>query len=323
MAFSWNNLERPIAALAPMADLTDSSFCRLVKKYGADVMFREMISAEAVVHENEKTLKMAQFENAERPLIQQIFGKEPGVVAEAARIIAEKMRPDGIDLNMGCPVRKLTADFNGAALMREPKLAAAIVKAVKNAVKVPVSVKTRLGWSEPEECLAFAPRLEAAGADLISIHGRTKAQGYTGRADWTMIGRVRKTIKIPLLANGDIDSPDVAAEALKTTDADGVLIGRGALGNPWILKQIKEKFVSGETRTVIGYEERKRATLEHFRLAEERYGERAAILMRKHLVWYWRGIPRAQELRQTLVRIAGYEDLITAYADWEQGTDYI
>jgi len=317
MAFAWSAQPKPIFALSPMADMTDSPFCRLVKSYGADVMFREMVSAEAIVRDNGKTWKMVDFDVSERPLVQQIFGKDPAVVAEAARVVVERVKPDGIDLNMGCPVRKLTCDFNGAALMREPELASRVVRAVREAVSVPVSVKIRLGWSDPNDCLTFAPLLESAGADLVSVHGRTKEQGYSGKADWATIAKVKSRLTIPLLANGDVVTPEDAKRCLEATGADGVLVARGALGNPWILKQMKEYVEGGEVRMAIGYAERKAATLRHASLAEERYGDRAWVLMRKHLAWYWKGFPRAQDLRSRLVRVTNRKELEDAYMDWE------
>jgi tRNA-dihydrouridine synthase B len=313
----WQKLTRPVFGLSPMADMTDSPFCRLVKRFGADVIFREMVSAEAIVRGNEKTFSMIDFEEAERPNIQQIFGKDPAVAAEAARIIEERYHPDGIDINMGCPVRKMVSDFNGAALMREPELAGRIVRAVKNAVMVPVSVKMRLGWSDPAECLTFAPMIEEAGADLVSVHGRTKAQGYSGRADWGMIARVKARLKIPVLANGDIVSPKDAKQALEITQADGVLVGRGALGRPWALRYMKDFVTAGVLNEEPDYEEKKETTIEHFRLMEKRYGCRAATLFRKHLVWYWKGFPGASELRTRLMKISNSNDLLTAYSDWD------
>jgi nifR3 family TIM-barrel protein len=316
MPFSWNTLPRPIIALSPMADMTDSPFCLLAKRYGARIVFREMVSAEAVVRGNEKTLGMTAFDEAERPLIQQIFGSDPVVVAEAARIIEEQFHPDGFDLNMGCPVYKITHNFNGAALMREPERAEAIIRAVKKGITVPLSVKIRLGWSDPTDCLSFAPRIEAAGADLITVHGRTKTQGYSGVSDWKMIARVKQVVRIPLLANGDIHTPEAARDAMAVTGADGILVARGALGNPWVLRQMEEMLATGQVKTTISIAERQAATLEHMRLAVAHYGDRAPVLMRKHLAWYWKGIPYAQELRKALVHITSPEEMAEIYKDF-------
>lgn len=310
MPFAWHNQSRPIVALSPMADMTDSPFCRVAKRFGAKIVFREMVSAEAVVRGNQKTLGMTAFHHEERPIIQQIFGKDPSVMAEAARIIEAEHHPDGFDINMGCPVYKITSDFNGAALMREPERAEEIVRQVKSAISVPLSIKIRLGWSSPDEALDFAPRLEQAGAALITVHGRTKMQGYSGVSDWARIGQVKQRVSIPLLANGDIHTPEAAVEAMRVTAADGILVARGALGNPWRMAQIEEMLTHGAVSTVIDEEKRQETILLHFDLMAEEVGEeRAAVLMRKHLSWYYKGAPGAKELRGALVRITSRLDL--------------
>lgn len=299
--FSWNDLPRPIVALSPMADMTDSPFCLVAKRFGARIVFREMVSSEAVVRGNEKTLGMTAFDEGERPIIQQLFGSDPAVMAEAARYVEENFGPDGIDVNMGCPVYKITHNFNGAALMKEPERATAIVRAMKAAIKAPLSIKIRLGWSDPRECLDFAPRLEEAGADLITVHGRTKAQGYSGVADWDMVGEVKKRVSIPVLVNGDVHSPEAARPALERSGADGILIARGALGNPWILKQIEEILRDGAVSTVIDEATRRRTAIEHLDLMIAREGEeRGVTLMRKHFAWYFKGGPGDKELRARL-----------------------
>lgn len=320
MAFSWKDQPRPIVALSPMADMTDSPFCRVAKRFGAKIVFREMVSAEAIVRGSRaelggsaKTLQMAAFHPEERPMVQQIFGKDPSVMAEAARIVYETHQPDAIDVNMGCPVYKITSDFNGAALMKEPERAEEIIRQMVASVPVPVSVKIRLGWSNPDEAKDFAPRLEQAGAALLTVHGRTRAQGYSGVSDWARIGDVTKRVKIPLLANGDIHQPEQAVEALRVSGADGVLVARGALGNPWRMAQMEEILRFGEVRTVIDEETRRRTILEHFDLMAEENGEaQAAVLMRKHLAWYYKGAHGAKELRGRLVRISSRAELVVA-----------
>lgn len=307
--FSWQNQKRPIVALSPMADMTDSPFCRIAKRFGARIVFREMVSSEALARGNDKTLRMADFVPEERPIIQQLFGKNPDVMAEAARIVEEAYRPDGIDINMGCPVYKITSDFNGAALMKEPKLAAEMVRKMKAAVRAPVSVKIRLGWADPRECLEFARVLEDAGAELLTVHGRTKMQGYSGSADWAMVGEVKKRVKIPVLVNGDVHSPGSALPALRESGADGILVARGALGAPWLLRQIEEMLEFGEVRTAIDEETRDRTILDHARLMLERYGERGIVLMRKHLNWYFKAAPGVKELRPRLMKVSTLTEL--------------
>jgi len=296
-------LKRPIIALAPMADYTDEPFSLICKKFGADLIFREMISAEAIVRGNEKTLQMTKINSRERPVIAQIFGSIPKVIAEAAKIIEKKFRPEGIDINMGCPVRKIVGIGAGCELMRKPRLAAEIVRAVKSAVKISVSVKTRLGWTKETDILEFAPILEAAGADFITVHGRTREQGYGGKANWEMIGRVKKLLKIPVILNGGIWNAGDAKRALSFSGADGVAIARGALGNPWIFQEIK----TGDIKKDIG--DIKDIVLEHLRLHLKHYGERGIVTFRKHLVFYFRGFPNAKELRVRLARIESEKEL--------------
>ena len=212
----WKKLPRPIVALAPMADMTDPPFCRLCREVSGDgfVIFREMVSSEAVVRENPKTLRMCDIVDVERPIVQQIFGSDPATVAEAARLVEERFRPDAIDINMGCPATKIVSNFDGASLMRDPNLAASIVRSVKAAVTVPVSVKTRLGWTKPTDIVEFIKVIEDAGADLVTVHGRTKSQGYAGSADWEAVGEARSQVKLPVIVNGDIVSTATAKQAL-------------------------------------------------------------------------------------------------------------
>jgi tRNA-dihydrouridine synthase B len=305
--------KKPIIALAPMADFTDGPFCQICREVsGKDfVIFREMVSAEAIVRDNEKTLKMCEFKESERLIVVQIFGSKPQTMRRAAEIVSGKFRPDGIDINMGCPVPKITGkNMAGSALMKDVDLACEIVEAVKAPnLGIPISVKTRLGWSREDEILEFAPRLESAGADLLSIHGRTKLQGYTGKANWEMIGRVKKLVKIPIVANGDIVSTENVDTCFKITGADGVMIGRGALGNPWIFK--------GQTPNL---DELFKVVLRHAELYSKYYGEeRGLSAFRKHLLWYFKGaraagIPDLKKIRATLVRIETLEELTSFFS---------
>ncbi|OGL73087.1 tRNA dihydrouridine synthase DusB [Candidatus Uhrbacteria bacterium RIFCSPHIGHO2_12_FULL_60_25] len=312
----WKSLPRPIIALAPMADMTDLPFCLVCKSRGAPLVFREMVSSEAVVRMNPKTLEMAKFDERERPLVQQIFGADPSVMAEAARIIEETFNPDGIDINMGCPVYNIVSNFNGASLMREPERATAIVNAVKDAVTVPVSVKTRLGWSKDTDVLEFVKVLEAAGADLISIHGRTKEQGYSGTSNWDRVGEARRNTSLPVLVNGDITSVETAKDALSRSGADGVLIGRGALGNPWVFRDLVAGLRDNVPAQPPTLDERIAVVREHARLHVLRYGERGLVKLRKHLPWYFKKELRKQypwidfnALRGKLVRVTTLEEL--------------
>lgn len=329
----WFDKKNNIVALAPMADMTDGPFCRVCREVAVGhpelvsgslesktsvkkipdqvrndnkknfVIFREMVSAEAIVRENEKTLKMCEFEEVERPIVSQIFGGTPDVVTEAAKIIVERFSPDGIDINMGCPVPKITGKAkSGAALMKDHDRAVTIVKALKNAnLGVPVSVKTRLGWSKDDEILEFAKKIEQAGADLISIHGRTRKQGYSGKANWEVIKSVTQLLSIPVLANGDITSQEDIEKCLEVTGADGVMIGRGALGNPWLLSG----YPDNPDLQII-----KKIVLRHAQLHLERYGEENGLrTFRKHLVYYFKGMAGVKKIRSELVKVSTVEEL--------------
>ena len=302
--FSWRKIKKPIVGLSPMADYTDSPFSLICKKFGANIIYREMVSAEALARGSEKTLKMADFDKKERPIILQIFGKEPAIMAEAAKILEEKYRPDGIDINMGCPAKKIISDFNGASLMRELKLAAKIVEAVKAAASAPVSVKTRTGWERETEILLFAKIIEEAGADAIAIHGRTKKMGYGGKANWEIIGKVKSAVKIPVILNGDVVDCKSFKEAFAISGADGVLIARGALGRPWIFQNIKNREDMAPS-----FEELKKIILEHAKLHIARYGERGMITFRKHLAAYFTGFHGAKKMRKKAVRVTNFEEL--------------
>lgn len=309
-AFNWNNLQKPIIALSPMADMTDSSFCQIIKRFDCPVVFREMISSEAISRGNERSLGRGDFVEGERPIIQQLFGSDPTTMAEATRKIDAIYRPDGFDVNMGCPVYKIVSNFNGAALMNQPERAAAIIRAIRAATKTPVSVKIRLGWSDPKQCLEFIKVLEAAGAALVTIHGRTKRQGYSDAADWKMIGEAKKLVSIPVLANGDIWNADQARQALSDSGADGVSIARGALGNPWIFRELRyELHQIGGRFAPPDMKERVAVVRDHAKLHLAQYGERGLVTFRKHLVWYFKGQPNAKLFRERLVRVSAMPEL--------------
>lgn len=316
---NWTQGPKPILGLSPMADFTDSPFCRLIRECGAvhhtvhgggqAVIFREMLSAEAIVRQNARTISYLGFEESERPLVQQLFGSNPDSMARAAEIVRQTSKPDGLDINMGCPVHKAVSNFNGASLMREPDKAAAIVNAIKSTHSLPLSVKTRLGWSQPDEIIEFSKVLEQAGADALEIHARTKAQGYSGQADWSAVKKVVDNVKIPILINGDIVDPKSALEALNQSGAQGLLIGRGALGNPWIFKRIGTVLSGQPDPGEPSLEERLKGLRRHAELQIEHYGEKGLIKLRKHFPWYFKSIPGFRQYRAAAVQVSTMSDL--------------
>lgn len=322
MKLDWRNLPRPIVALSPMADMTDSPFCRIVRELSPPgvIVFREMVSAEAVVRGNNKTLDMTDIHAGERPLVQQLFGSDPAMMAEAARTIAAKHHPEGFDINMGCPVYKIVHNFNGCALMQEPARAADIVRQMKAAIDVPLSVKIRLGWEDPNDCVAFAKVLEDAGADLLTVHGRTKAQGYAGIADWQKVGEVKRAVRIPVLVNGDVHTAEKVVDALAQSGADGVLIARGALGNPWIFAHIDD-VLHGRPPRAITFSERMRVVRRHLALHVEHYGPTSVPLFRKHLSWYFKGMPQMKEYKDDMMTAKTVEELEAILARCEAAHD--
>jgi len=252
--------------------------------------------------------------------VQQIFGADPDAIAEAARIIYELFKPDALDINMGCPVYNLVSNFNGAALIKDPERAANIVRKMKAAVPVPVSVKTRLGWIKDTDCLEFVKVVADAGADLISMHGRTREQGYSGKANWHRIGEARAPVPhIPFLVNGDIVTPELAREAMNISGADGVLIGRGGLGNPWFFKQVEHYLKTGERLPDVSLDHRIQTVRKHAQLQVEHYGERGLVKLRKHLPWYFKGL-NTGDLKSKLVRINTLAELNEALDSMQSET---
>jgi len=324
MKLDWSNLPRPIVALSPMADMTDSAFCQTVREVVEEtvpksrlIVFREMVSSEAVIRGNDKTLGMAEIHPRERPIVQQIFGADPDAMAESARIIEEEHAPEGIDINMGCPVYKLTSNFNGAALMKEPERAVKIVKQMKAAISVPLSVKMRAGWENHNECIEFAKIIEDAGADLITVHGRTKKQAYAGKSNRDVVAEVKKAVSVPVLYNGDVfDWQDYFA-AIDHTDCDGVLIARGGLGNPWIFAQI-EQSLAGETPFEVSLTQRINVAKQHLGMHLAQYGDTKINTFRKHLSWYFKGIEHMKPWKQPMMTASDKQTLISILDDLKQ-----
>ncbi|WP_016755457.1 tRNA dihydrouridine synthase DusB [Leptospira santarosai] len=270
-------------SLSPMAGISDSPTRRICRKFGAAFSYTEFVNADELVHRAPKALNMFRFDPEERPITFQIFGNRLEIIAEAAEIIQE-LKPDIIDLNMGCSTRKVSLRGAGAGLLRKPTLAGKIIEAIKKRVNVPVTAKIRLGWdSGNRNYLEVSKILEESGANALTVHGRTKEMAYTGLADWDAIGEIKTRRKIPIFGNGDIKSYEEANSKIDKYALDGVLVGRAAIGNPWIFSEIKkEKLCWNDISTVI---------LEHLRWMVEDFGEEfGLVLFRKHLVKYLSGL---------------------------------
>jgi tRNA-dihydrouridine synthase B len=254
--------------LAPMAGITDLSFRRIAKSLGADLVTSEMVSAEGIVRKNASTRLLLHSHPEEKPLAIQLFGSDPSVISEAARMVAGE-GAEIIDLNMGCPVPKVLGQGAGAQLIRQPEKVAQIVDAVRRAVSIPLTVKTRSGWNKSQiNILEVARVAEDAGADAITIHPRTAKQGFSGKADWYLIGKVKQAVNIPVIGNGDVTRPEEVEEMKQLTGCNGVMIGRGAMGNPWIFKQAKE-LVRGEAVSYPSVRERLEVMGRHLELYNE------------------------------------------------------
>jgi tRNA-dihydrouridine synthase B len=306
MAFSWADLPRPILALAPMAGYTDTAYRQLVKGIEPRVIcFTEFTSADGIVHDSANTLKQLDFNpDEERPLVAQIFGKHPDHFTKAAQRI-EAMGIDALDLNMGCPAKKVVSSDHGSALLKNPCLAVEIVEATVRGTKLPVSFKTRLGVNEINlpKIIQFCKDLENAGAQLITLHGRTAKQMYTGLADWDAIREIKRHVKVPVLGNGDIRSAQDAVD--KLGNLDGVMVGRGTMGNPWLMREIAAAFWGEDYTPPLTFAEKLPGILRHTELNVETKGERRGILeMRKHFVGHLKGFEGARELRSQVVQIS-------------------
>ena len=303
--------ERPLF-LAPMEDVTDPSFRYMCKGFGADMVYTEFISSDGLVREGAKSVAKLNISDGERPVGIQIYGHLIEPMVESARI-AEAARPDVIDINFGCPVRKIAGRGAGSGMMRDVPLMVEMTRRIVEAVKVPVTVKTRLGWDEEHRNIEeIALRLQDAGIAALTIHGRTRAQMYTGEADWTLIGRVKNNplMKIPVIGNGDIDSPQRAAEAFDRYGVDGVMIGRATYGRPWIFREIRHYLDTDELLPQPSVCERVEIDKRHLAKSVEVKGERVGVLeMRRHLSNYFKGLPDFKPTRLQLVTLTDVNEI--------------
>jgi tRNA-dihydrouridine synthase B len=296
--------------LAPMAGITDFPFRMICRELGAGLLFSEMVSVEALIRDHKRTRGMLQSDPAERPVVFQLFGSKPASMAEAAHIVSQGA-VDFIDINMGCPVPKILKSGAGAALLRDLGLAKEIMAAVVQYSKVPVTVKIRLGW-DAKNIVAedVAEAAESVGVAAVTVHGRTKAQGFSGHADWSMIRVVKRSVGIPVIGNGDVRSAHDAKRMMDETGCDGVMIGRAIQGYPWIFREAKQYLETGIVPSHPSPEERQTVMLRHVRDMVSVLGEDLGVReMRKHLCWYTKGLPEGAEFRERVNHLARLGDV--------------
>ncbi len=302
-------IQNPLV-LAPMAGITDFPFRRICKEMGAGLVYSEMLSVEALIRDHKRTKGMLTTDPVERPVVFQIFGGRPASMADAARIVSESP-VDFIDINMGCPVPKVLKSGAGSALLRDLPLAREIMSAVVKASVVPVTVKIRLGWDAKSfVAVDFAKAAEDAGIVAVTVHGRTKVQGFSGDADWSMIKAVKDAVRIPVIGNGDIRSARDAKLMMEQTGCDGVMIGRAIQGNPWIFREARHYLATGGLLPPPSPEEREAVMLRHLNDMVKMTGEHIGVReMRKHLCWYTKGLPGGAEFRERINRMDEAEEV--------------
>lgn len=299
--------------VAPMAGISNMTFRRICKSMGASLVVAEMVSDKAITYGNEKTFELLRMNDDERPISQQIFGSDVKSFVEAAKIVEEKMKPDIIDINMGCPVPKVAVKNQaGSALLKNPEKVGEIIKAVVGAVNVPVTVKIRSGWDQSSiNAVEIAKIAEANGASAITVHARTRAQGYAGKADWNIIKEVVNAVNIPVIGNGDVVSCYDAKKMLDETGCSAVMIGRGLLGNPWLIKECVEYLESGKLPEVIDYNEKIDMMEYHLnKLCEDKTEKQAVLEIRNHLLNYLKGLPENKEVKNQVCRCKSRLEII-------------
>ncbi|MEG0618781.1 MAG: tRNA dihydrouridine synthase DusB [Bacilli bacterium] len=298
--------------LAPMAGICNSAYRTIIKDMGCGLIFAEMVSDKAITYGNEKTIEMLYMTDYERPLVQQIFGSDKESFVKSAKFIYEFMKPDIIDINMGCPVPKVALKAQaGSALLKDPTKVFEIVKAVVDSVPIPVTVKIRSGWDETSiNAVEIAKIIEKAGASAITVHPRTRAQGYSGKANWDIIKQVKEAIKIPVIGNGDIKSCYDAKRMIEETGCDAIMIGRGVLGNPWLIKECIKYLESSKEPKPITTKEKIEMIKEHLKRLRQTKNDKLALLeIRSHATWYLHGVPHSGHLRNEICKAKTLDEL--------------
>ena len=312
MGFKIGNIEiKNRIVLAPMAGVCNSAFRKIIKEMGAGLMYAEMVSDKAIYYHSKKTEDMLYMEDVERPIAQQIFGSDRDTFVMAAKEIYEKMKPDIIDINMGCPVPKVALRAQaGSALLKNPDKIYDIVRAVVEAVPIPVTVKIRSGWdSDSINAVTVAKICEKAGASAITVHGRTRSQGYSGVVNYDIIKEVKNSVSIPVIGNGDIVDID-SAKRMFDTGVDAIMIGRGCLGNPWLIKELVSYFENGERLDPPSYQERIKMCFHHMDYLSHIKCEKVTVLeMRSHIAWYLKGLPDSVEVKNLCFKATTIKEL--------------
>lgn len=306
--------------LAPMAGICNSAYRQICKDMGCGLIYAEMVSDKAITYSNQKTIDMLYMTEKERPISQQIFGSDKESFVEAAKFIEKEMKPDIIDINMGCPVPKVAVRAQaGSALLKDLDKIFDIVSSVVSAVNVPVTVKIRSGWdSNHINAVEVAKVIEKAGASAICVHPRTRSQGYSGKADWNIIKEVKENVSIPVIGNGDIKSPEDAKRMLEETKCDAVMIGRGVLGNPWLIKNIVN-YLDGKEVIDVSIVDRIDMCLKHLKLLDSLKNEKLACLeIRNHISWYFKGIKGANELKNKVYQTTSIHDIILLLNEFKE-----
>lgn len=306
--------------LAPMAGISNTSYRKIIKGMGAGLIYAEMVNTNAIAYGNEKTFNLLKMSEEERPIVQQIFGSDIKTFVAAAKLIEEKMHPDIIDINMGCPVPKVAVRAQaGSALLKNPEKIGKIVKAVVKSVKVPVTVKIRSGWDEKNiNAVEVAKICEKNGASAIAIHARTRSEGYSGKANWDIIKKVKESVNIPVIGNGDITSPILAKKMLDETGCDAIMIGRGALGNPWIFKHCLKYLENNAIIEEPTNKEKIEMIKEHYRLLKNDKNEHIALLeIRTHALYYLKGMPESKIYKERICKSKNEEEFLNILKEYE------